>query len=113
MYYSINIYLVLYYESLINNKISFDNSLLNNQNNNPEGIAVFPVPDNALELSQSGIYQYFTTLFQNEAHHHYAYRDLQGRVLGYISRWNRVRQMNGDIKKEILSSASRYNWKII
>jgi len=78
-----------------------NNSLLNNQNNKPEGIAVFPVPDNAPKLSESGSYQYFTALFQGEAYQHYAYRDLQGEILGYISRWNRVRQMNGDIKKEI------------
>lgn len=86
-----------------------NHSFLNNQKNKSqsiqgiksEGIPVFPVPEGATKLNQSSIYRYFSDLFQSEASQHYAYRDFQGRILGYISRWNRVRQMSGDVKKEI------------
>ena len=78
-----------------------DTQGIKSQGIKPQGISVFPVPDDAPKLSQSHSYQYFADLFKGEADHHYAYRDLQGRILGYILRWNAVRQKNGDIKKEI------------
>lgn len=79
-----------------------------------QGISVFPVPENAPKLSQSGVYKYFVGLFKGEADDHYPYHNIQGELLGYILRWNAVEQKisngngkdngninNGNFKKEI------------
>jgi hypothetical protein len=76
-----------------------------NQSNKSQGIPVFPVPENAPKLSQSGIYKYFVGLFKGDADDHYPYHNPQGELLGYILRWNAVEQKNGNdngnFKKEI------------
>lgn len=74
---------------------------LNDQQNKPMAIPIFPVPKDAPKLSQSHIYQYFVGLFNSKADHYYPYRNAQGEILGYILRWNAVRQKSGEVKKEI------------
>ena len=71
------------------------------QKNQSLGIPVFPIPEDASKLSQSNIYRHFVNLFNGDADHYYPYRNAQGEVLGYILRWNAVRQKSGEDKKEI------------
>ena len=68
------------------------------QQNKAIGIPIFPVPTNAPKLSQSNVYRHFVKLFNGDADHYYPYRNACGEILGYILRWDTVRQ--GEIKKE-------------
>lgn len=64
------------------------------------GNPLFPIPDNAPELSESDAYKYCVDKFNGKADHHYPYYNEQGGILGYVLRWNAVRQKDGKVKKE-------------
>lgn len=53
-----------------------------------------------ISLKRSAVYQHFVKAFGNEAGQYYPYANAQSTVVGYIVRWNMVRQENGPLKKE-------------
>lgn len=64
-------------------------------------IVITPVPKDAPKLSHSEIYKKYCVAFGGHANHYYPYRNEQGELLGYILRWDSVKQVDGSFKKEI------------
>jgi hypothetical protein len=70
--------------------------------------------ESLLSLKQSHAYQHMVKTLKHDADQYYPYQDAQGIMLGYIVRWNMVRQQNGLFKKEFrpfIRASDKHEWQ--
>ncbi len=71
--------------------------------------------ESLLSLKQSGAYQHVVKTLEDDADQYYPYHNAQGILLGYILRWNAVRQKCGSFKKEFrpfIRTCDKHGWQV-